>query len=76
MKTENDSLLHAHVVIKTSTLEFGGADFTSSLCRVPQKYVPKFVLQVHHDYLCSFDEYRCLVALLPWPSLFVVSSAP
>ena len=44
-------------------LEFG--DFTSSLCRVPQKYELKCLPQVQHDYLCSSNQrYHCFVVSL------------
>ena len=35
-------------------LKFG--DFTSSLCRIPQKYALKCVLHVQYEYLCSFNQ--------------------
>ena len=52
-------------------LEFG--DFTSLLCRGPQKYLLKSVLHVQHDYLWFFNQwYHCFVTLLlPSPSLFL-----
>ena len=52
-------------------LEFG--DFTSLLCRGPQKYLLKSVRHVQHDYLWFFNQwYHCFVTLLlPSPSLFL-----
>ena len=52
-------------------LEFG--DFTSLLCRGPQKYLLKSVLHVQHDYLWFFNQWHHCFAtlLLPSPLLFL-----